>query len=212
MSATHPLWRPYAPVSEENIRRARVRPDDESTWQRPVEVVPHSAEWDISYRRVADAVGAALGERRLAIEHVGSTAVPGLAAKPVIDVDLIVADSADEGAYLPALQEAGFELVVREPDWEQHRLLHWREVTTNLHVFSAGAAEPRRHIAFRDWLATHADDRLAYARLKEELAKEGYSDAMQYNNRKAALIYDIYERIFAADPATAHDPRPRRAS
>jgi GrpB-like predicted nucleotidyltransferase (UPF0157 family) len=212
MSSTHPLWRPFSPVSDEGIRRARIRPDDEAQWRQPVVVVPFSVEWESSFRRVAAALEAALGDRCLAIEHVGSTSVPGLVAKPVIDIDLIVADSADEAAYLPQLEAAGFTIVVREPHWEEHRLLKWRTVDTNVHVFSAKSVEPRRHIAFRDWLALHSDDRLAYARLKEALAREGHTDVMSYNNRKAALIYDIYERIFASDPSAPHDPRPRSGS
>ena len=92
------------------------------------------------------------------VEHVGSTSVPGLAAKPVVDIDLTVADSADEPAWLPALEAVGFELVVREPWWQQHRCLRHEDPRCNLHVFSRDAAEPIRHRIFRDWLREHADD------------------------------------------------------
>ncbi len=141
--------------------------------------------------------------------HVGSTSVPGLWAKPVIDIDLEVADSADEPAWLPDLEEEGFVLAVREPEWEEHRCLKLLEPGCNLHVWSPGASEPRRHVMFREWLIDHPDDRAAYGALKQELAGKGFEDAMLYNNEKGGLVYDIYERIFAADPAASHVPQPR---
>ena len=115
--------------------------------------------WPQAYSVVRDRVVAALGIRLLAIEHVGSTAVPGLWAKPVIDIDLTVADSADEDAWLPDLEAVGFVLRVREPDWEEHRVLRGQDPATNLHVFSSDAREPHRVRMFRDWLRTHPEDR-----------------------------------------------------
>lgn len=167
-----------------------------------IEVVPPDPSWPARYERIADVVRGCLGERVLSLQHVGSTSVPGLHAKPVVDVDLIVADSADEGSYVPDLEAAGFALRIREPDWEQHRCLVLRTPRCNLHVFSPGAIEPQRHVAFRDWLTTHAEDRNSYAALKRKLAARSYASVMEYNNDKAELIYEIYERIFAADTLT----------
>jgi GrpB-like predicted nucleotidyltransferase (UPF0157 family) len=127
----------------------------------------------------------------------------------VIDADLTVADSADDAAYLPDLEAAGFVLRIREPDWEEHRLLTDGNLTINLHVFSPGAVEPKRHLLFREWLRINRDDREAYARLKTELGQRGFTDSMDYNNHKAALVYDIYERIFTSDPDHPHDPQAR---
>jgi GrpB-like predicted nucleotidyltransferase (UPF0157 family) len=205
MSETHPLWRPYDPPTDEEIARARVAP----VAPAPVEVVPPDAGWPADYERVRAQVLVALGERVISVEHVGSTAVRDLWAKPVIDVDLVVADSGDEAAYLSDLEAAGFVLVVREPEWEQHRCLRGSEPVTNLHVWSPWSVEPQRHVAFRDWLLDHDDDRAAYADLKRALAEQGFTDVMDYNTAKGGLIYDIYERIFAADPVHAHTPRPR---
>ncbi len=87
---------------------------------------------------------------------------PGLPAKPVIDIDLTVADSADEPAWLPALEAAGFELVIREPWWQEHRALRYDDPRCNLHVFSPGAPEPIRHKIFRDWLREHPEDLALY--------------------------------------------------
>jgi GrpB-like predicted nucleotidyltransferase (UPF0157 family) len=163
----------------------------------------------VAFDRVRDRITHALGSVALEIEHVGSTAVPGLWAKPVIDVTLVVPDPSAEPAYLPALEAAGFELRARQPDWEQHRYLRGARPTSNVHVFSPGARESQRQRLFRDWLITHADDRAAYGALKRSLAQQGFTDVMHYNNAKAGLVYDIYERIYTADPETAHDPHPR---
>ncbi|MFT4136458.1 GrpB family protein [Microbacterium sp.] len=203
---THPLWNPYDPPSIAEIEAGRV--------SRPVpiarvEVVAPDPAWPAWFAGVRDRIAVALGERALAIEHVGSTAVPDLWAKPVIDIDLTVADSADEAAWLPDLEAAGFVLTRREPHWEEHRMLHGAEPRTNLHVWSATAREPRRHRMFRDWLRAHPEDRVRYAEVKRAVAAEGYTEEMLYNNAKAWVIYDLYEKILAADPAHPHDPHPR---
>ena len=135
--------------------------------------------------------------------------MPGLAAKPVLDLVLTVADPADEAAYVPALEPLGLLLHIREPDWDEHRMLTRSDRSVNLHVFGPTAAEPHRLVAFRDWLRTHDDDRVAYGALKAKLADDGFERVMDYNNHKAALVYDIYERIFTADPDHPHDPQPR---
>jgi GrpB-like predicted nucleotidyltransferase (UPF0157 family) len=202
---THPLWRPYELVDLDTVDQVVVG-DAAPT---PVVVVPYDERWPGRFEEVAARIRAALGERVLALDHVGSTSVPGLAAKAVIDVDLTVADSADEPAYLPDLEAAGFVLRVREPDWEQHRMLTVPDRSVNLHVFSPDAREPHRHLLFRDWLRRDAADRDLYAATKTELAARGFDRPMEYNNHKAALVYDIYERAFAADPAHHHDPQPR---
>ncbi|WP_345459141.1 GrpB family protein [Nocardioides marinquilinus] len=202
---THPWWRPFEVPDEAEIAAARTgehRPE-------PVTVVAPDPEWPRWFERVREQLTAALGRRALSVEHVGSTSVPGLAAKPVIDVDLVVADSGDEPAWLPDLEAAGFDLRVREPEWEQHRCLRGHDPRANVHVFSPDAVEPRRHVAFRDWLRTHDDDRDLYAEVKRGVAARGFTDGMLYNNAKAWVVYDIYERAFAADPAHPHDPQPR---
>lgn len=202
---THPLWRPFEQPTPEEIARARVRPHQPA----PVEVVAPDPRWPAVFERLRARIEEVLGARALAMVHIGSTSVTGLWAKPVIDVDLEVADSADEPAWLPDLEADGFVLAVREPDWEEHRCLKLLEPSCNLHVWSPGSSEMARHQTFRDWLIEHPDDRTAYGDLKRELSGRGFEDAMLYNNAKGALVYDIYERIFAADPAHPHTPRPR---
>ncbi len=206
---THPLWRPFELPDADAIRAARLRPDDTSRWRKPVVVSAYDPAWTARYGRVAGRISAALASNGVSIQHVGSTAVPGLAAKPVIDIDLLVSDSSDETSYVPQLEREGFTLVIRQPGWEEHRLLRHADPETNLHVFSAGAVEPQRQLRFRDWLRAHPADRGAYAALKQKLAATGFDDVMLYNNAKSALIYDLYESIFAADPQHRHIPRPR---
>ena len=204
---THPLWRPYTRPTDEEIAAARV---GVPPLPARVDVVAPDEEWPRQYATFASSVQAALGRRVLGLEHVGSTSVPGLWAKPVIDIDLLVADPADEPSYVPALEQCGFTLRIREPEWEQHRCLVHESPRCNVHVFAPGALEPRRHLAFRRWLAENPDDRERYAAIKRAIAQRGVAaSTMHYNNEKAALIYDIYERIFAADPEHRHDPRPR---
>jgi GrpB-like predicted nucleotidyltransferase (UPF0157 family) len=202
---THPLWRPYAQVTPDQLARVRVGPRK----ARPIQVVEHDPEWTEQFSYLRSVIETALGERALAVRHVGSTSVQGLWAKPVIDVDLIVTDAGREADYLPQLEPAGFRLTIREPDWEQHRCLTFDTPNCNLHVFGPDAVEPQRHLAFREWLATHPKDRSVYAALKRELAEERFADVMDYNNRKGGLVYDIYERIFVSDPDHQHDPQPR---
>jgi GrpB-like predicted nucleotidyltransferase (UPF0157 family) len=202
---THPLWRPFHLVDLDTVPAVIVG----ELAPRTIEVVPYDPEWPARFAALDRQVRAALGDRVLALAHIGSTSVPGLAAKPIIDADLTVADSADETGYAPDLEAAGFVLRVREPDWEEHRMFTVPGRSVNLHVFSPGAREPRRHLLFRDWLRASNDDRASYAILKSVLARRGFTDGMDYNNHKAALVYDIHEKIFAADPAHEHDPQPR---
>jgi GrpB-like predicted nucleotidyltransferase (UPF0157 family) len=165
--------------------------------------------WPATYAALAARVRDTLGTQVLTIEHVGSTAVPGLVAKPVIDIDLTVADSADEAAYVPDMEADGWVLRIREQEFEEHRLLRLEDPECNLHVWSPGSPELRRHRAFRDWLISHPDDRERYAAAKQSATAVSFTDGMHYNNAKAWVVYDIYERIFAADPAYPHDPQPR---
>jgi GrpB-like predicted nucleotidyltransferase (UPF0157 family) len=167
----------------------------------PIEVVPYDPAWPDAYARVAALVRGALGEDALDLEHVGSTSVPGLPAKPVIDVDLTVADSGDEAAYLDRLEDAGFRLVVREPSWHQHRCLTLADPRTNLHVFSPGCPEVVRNTLFRDWLREHPDDLARYrdAKLGAAAASSAAGEhVMEYNKRKEPVIRDIHDRLFRA--------------
>jgi GrpB-like predicted nucleotidyltransferase (UPF0157 family) len=167
----------------------------------PVVIVEYDPAWPDLYEAVARRIRAAVGDRVLALDHVGSTAVPGLAAKAVIDVDLTVADSTDEEAYVGDLERAGFRLRLREPAWHEHRLFRGVDPTVNLHVFSPDCPETVRHLLFRDWLRTHPDDAARYAEAKRASASANTAaggDGMDYNQLKQAVIRDIYADVFRA--------------
>lgn len=134
----------------------------------------------------------------LLLEHAGSTSVPGLAAKPVFDIVLVVADSADESAYAPALESAGYVLRIREPDWFQHRMFKGQDPETNLHVFSEGCSEIDRTLLFRDWLRSNPADRDLYERTKRALAAEEWEHIQNYADAKTAVIGEIIARARAS--------------
>lgn len=160
-----------------------------------IAVVPHTPAWAATYAAVAAAIAAALPGRIVSLDHVGSTAVPGLAAKPVIDIDLIVPDPEAEADYVPALTARGYVLTVRERSWYGHRLLRLEAPRVNLHVFGPGCPEHSRHVMFRDWLRARPEERARYAAIKAE-AQVGADTAMAYNRRKEAVVHQIYARMF----------------
>lgn len=163
---------------------------------RQIEIVDPDAAWPGVFEMLRSRIDGALGDRVLAIEHVGSTSVPGLAAKPVIDIDLTVADTDDEDAYVPALEALGFVLRVREPWWLGHRCLVSPEPAANLHVWPPDSPEAARHRLFRDWLRADEADRQRYAAVKREVAADGLMS--EYNARKEGVIREIYTRAFTA--------------
>jgi GrpB-like predicted nucleotidyltransferase (UPF0157 family) len=169
--------------------------------RRGVDVVEPDPRWPEDFAALATRIREALGGLALEITHVGSTSVPGLPAKPVIDIDLTVADSADEGSWLPGLEAAGFELVIREPWWHEHRCLVSDVPPANVHVFSPDCPEPIRHLLFRDWLREHPDDLALYRDAKLGAAVEANAagqHVMDYNARKEPAIRAIYDRVFRA--------------
>jgi len=187
-------------------------PPGESPWvpgagpSPEVEVVDPDPTWPARYDELAARIRGALGWRVLSLEHVGSTAVAQLAAKPVIDVDLVLADPDDEAAYVPSLEAIGFELRVREPWWCGHRVLRQDPEAgagprCHLHVFRPDSPEPLRHRLFTDWLRAHPDECDLYARTKREAAaaaKAAGEHSMLYNARKQAVVREIYGRAFRA--------------
>ena len=159
-----------------------------------VVIEDYDPRWPELFEREAERIRGALGAAALSVEHVGSTSVPGLAAKPIIDVDLIVADSTDESAYVPALEAVGYVLRLREPDWYEHRMFNGPDTEVNLHVFSPGADEAARHKVLRDWMRAHPEDRDLYARTKQDLAKREWKYMFQYSDAKSAVVGEILKR------------------
>lgn len=159
-----------------------------------VRLAPYDPDWARQFSLHAGHVRDALSERALLLEHVGSTSVPGLWAKPVIDMVLAVSNSADEPSYVPALEARRFVLRIREPDWFQHRLLKAPDIAGNLHVFSIGCEEIDRMLMFRDWLRTHDDDRRLYEETKRRLAAHTWKHMQHYADAKSEVVREILGR------------------
>jgi GrpB-like predicted nucleotidyltransferase (UPF0157 family) len=162
--------------------------------KRKIVVVDYDSRWPAQFQKHAEFLSRILGSKAFAIEHVGSTSVPELASKPIIDIDILVEDSGDEASYLPALVRAGYVLRVREPDWHQHRMFRTPELDVHVHIFSLGCIEVTRHLAFRDRLRACKEDRLLYESVKRKLAKEDWSDMNTYARAKSEVVEQIIAR------------------
>lgn len=161
---------------------------------RRILIVPYNPEWPQLFHREAERLQAILGKRAIRIEHTGSTSVPGLAAKPIIDMLLVVDDSANEISYVPDLERAGYKLRIRETNWHEHRMLKGPDTDINLHVFSAGCPEIERILGFRNWLRIHAADRDLYERTKRDLAQKEWKYTQNYADAKTKVIEEIITR------------------
>jgi GrpB-like predicted nucleotidyltransferase (UPF0157 family) len=160
----------------------------------PVYLTGPDRAWPDLFAREAARVRTALGRRVLLLEHVGSTSVAGLIAKPIIDIALVVPDSAAETSYAPALEAAGYRLRIRTPDWEEHRMFKGPDTDVNLHVFSPGSQEVERLLRFRDHLRTNTADRERYAAEKRALAGRTWAYVQHYADSKTQIVADILAR------------------
>src|SRR3954452_10351123 len=171
-----------------------------------ISVVDYDERWPMRFREIAERVRQALGEDALGVEHIGSTSVPGLVAKPIVDVLLTVADVSNEAAYVPALESAGFLLRVREP---AHRMVRTPARDVHVHVYEPGRPEVGDHLDLRDWLRVDAQDRELYAATKRTLARQQWNDMNDYAEAKSDVISAMVTRA-RAWRAGAMAPRARR--
>lgn len=188
------------------LRRTRV--GEPPRLDGPIQLADYDPGWPAAYEREAARIRAALGEAVLGIEHVGSTSVPGLAAKPRIDIALAVPDSAVEAGYVPQLEAAGYQLVIREPDWHEHRVFKGPDTDVNLHVYTVGCSEIERNVRFRDHLRRDAADRELYLRTKRELAGREWQFVQQYADAKSEVVEAILARAGAPPPDPSEVERP----
>jgi GrpB-like predicted nucleotidyltransferase (UPF0157 family) len=158
----------------------------------PVTLSEYNPAWPKLFAKERQRIKRALAQNALSIEHVGSTSVPGLAAKPIIDILLVVDDSADEASYVPALASTGYVLRIREPNWHEHRLLKGTNI--NLHVFSKGDDEIERMLVFRDRLRRNREDMELYLRTKCELARRNWNYTQNYADAKSEVVESIINR------------------
>ena len=171
-------------------------------------VTPHNATiplfdydptWPSQYDGEARKIRAALGDGALVLEHVGSTSIPGMSAKPILDIILAVADSADEDTYVPALTAQGYRLHVREPEWEQHRVMKGDDPYVNLHVFTLGSREIARMVGFRDRCRAHPEEFDLYLSTKRSLAAQVWRHVQHYANAKGEVVEEIIARALKPD-------------
>ena len=184
--------RANTPLTEEQIIAATI--GERQPLNSTIYLAPYDPAWPSLFTRLAKQIHEALGDSLLLLEHVGSTSIPGLSAKPIIDMVLAVADSSDELSYVKPLEEKGYTLRIREPDWYEHRLLRPPDVQGNLHVFSDGCKEIEQMLLFRDWLRDHRDDRLLYEETKRKLAARTWKHTQNYADAKSEVVQEILAR------------------
>ena len=180
-------------TTEDELRAVHVN-GEPARLDGQVVLAEYDPGWPRLFAREQERIRAALGNRAMLVEHVGSTSIPGLASKPKIDILLAVADSADESAYVPDLEAAGYTLHIREPDWHEHRLLKGPDTDINLHVFSIGSAEIERMLRFRDHLRANTADRDLYLQTKRDLASRAWQYTQHYADAKSRVVEEIIAR------------------
>ena len=183
--------------SDEGLAAVRIGPPEVLNGQ--IQLDPYNPEWPRLFEGEEARIRATLGDRVLLLEHVGSTSVPGLSAKPRIDMVLGLADSSDEPAYVPPMEAAGYVLRIREPVWHQHRVFKGPDTDVNLHVHTIGCSEIERMRRFRDHLRANEGDRMLYERTKQDLAQRTWKYTQHYADAKSAVVEEIVER--AGGPA-----------
>jgi len=141
-----------------------------------------------------------LDTQAILIEHVGSTSVPELIAKPVIDIVLVVANFAADARYVPDLEAARYELQLREPDFHEHRLLRDHDPHVQIHVFTVGSPEVERMLLFRNRLRAIPQERELYQRTKRELADRQWEYIQDYADAKSSVVEEIISRAKADQP------------
>ena len=162
-----------------------------------INLVEYDTEWPHLFEKEAERISSVLGPKALRIEHVGSTSVPGLCAKPIIDIVLVVEDSSNEASYVPAMEAAGYELRIREPEWFEHRLFKGPDTDINLHIFSDHTPEVERMLSFRDWLRDNSSDREKYAETKRKLAQRVWRHVQNYADAKSSIVQEIMNRALS---------------
>jgi GrpB-like predicted nucleotidyltransferase (UPF0157 family) len=188
--------------SDEELAVVRIGPTEVLNAQ--IYLAPYDPEWPRLFEREEARIRLALGDRAQVLDHAGSTSIPGLSAKPRIDIILGVADSADEANYVPRLEAAGYVLRIRERDWHEHRAFKGPDTDVNLHVFTIGCSEITRMLGFRDHLRVNEADRSLYERTKQDLAQRTWKYTQHYADAKSEVVEDILRRIGVSATCATH--------
>lgn len=188
-----------------------IAPDSERE-DAPIELVPYDPAWPQRYELWKRRLLAALGPERARIEHVGSTAVPGLAAKPVIDVQVSEPDVEDEDAYVDAIESIGVQLRIRDAQHRFFRPFAGRPRDVHIHVCAAGGEWERRHLLFVAYLKRHADARRRYLEAKQRAAERWADDRVAYTDAKTQTVLELLAvaETWAKRTGWSTETRPKR--
>jgi putative glutamine amidotransferase len=182
------------------VRGSRARPGEAEGRTRSFSIDPYDPDWPVRYDAEAARIRAALRDHLVRIDHVGSTSVPGLAAKPVIDIQVSVPSMMPRSAYVEPLRALGYRWGI-DPWSNEHEFFsrdEGGERAFHVHVCPAASEWERRHLAFRDWLRDHPDDAAAYERLKRDGAERHPRDTYSYADAKAAFVREIESKAVAS--------------
>ena len=160
-----------------------------------ITIVDYDPNWPIVFESLKKDIDHVLNDIPHKVEHCGSTSVPGLCAKPIIDMVLTISNPKKEDAYVPLLQGLGYRLRIREDDWYDHRMLKLNQPQVNLHVFGFNCPEVKRMLDFRDWLTTHPDDMALYGSTKRRLASQSFEYVQDYADAKSDVVSTIFSHI-----------------
>ena len=158
-----------------------------------IKVVAYDKEWPARFASWRTLIASALEGVALRIDHVGSTSVPGLAAKPIVDIQVSVPDISDEERYVPALEQLGVQLRSRDDLHRYFRPFAARPRDVHVHVCPAGSDWERRHLLFRDYLRANPAACGVYAEAKREASRVWVDDGWAYTDAKSGVILDIME-------------------
>jgi GrpB-like predicted nucleotidyltransferase (UPF0157 family) len=182
-------------------RRSKLErhPSLDDRFDPAIDVAPHDPEWVGEFEREAAAIRNVLSDVLLRIEHVGSTAVPGLPAKPIIDIQVSVGDIEERESFVRPLERIGY-LFAPDPDSPDYHFLgkpRERPRRYHVHVCAAGSGEEIRHLVVRDFLRSHSEEAAKYADLKRELARRTHQDRLAYIEGKEPFMRDLEQRAVA---------------
>lgn len=159
---------------------------------RTIEVLPYSDEWPLAFEREADQLRAVFGGELLAMHHIGSTSVPGLSAKPIIDVMPVVREIAAVDSLTDKMKELGYEAKGENGLPGRRYFQKGGDARTHhVHVYAEGADDIERHLAFRDYLRMHPERAREYGEWKERLARRHPADMAAYIRGKDGLVREI---------------------
>lgn len=183
-------------LSDEYIKEHFIDGDHEHN--ATIYLEAYNKEWQQWFNLEKARIISILKDKALMVEHIGSTSVPGLCAKPIIDILLVVKDSADESGYVPDLQKAGYTLRIYEPEFEHHHMFKGIDRDINLHVFSKGSKEIDKYLLFRNYLRNNQDALAMYAAEKRKLAKRKWKYVQNYADAKSEVVQLILDRAMHA--------------